>query len=55
MFKNILLFSIGSLLLITGITLVLREWNAVVVVFKGVIGMGLALAGMVVLMLVKVK
>ncbi len=44
---------IGVCLLVTGISLILIHWASLVVVFKGVIGMILALAGLLVLMLIK--
>jgi hypothetical protein len=51
--KKLLLFLLGFILVIAGIALVLREWPAVVVVFKGVIGAILAIVGLVVLCIVK--
>jgi len=53
MTKKISLFCIGGLLLIAGISLVLKEWNSVVVVFKGVGGVALALLALIILMSVK--
>ena len=47
--KKILLFFIGIFFLIAGITLVLRNWDEVIVLFKAVIGMILAVGGLVVL------
>ena len=44
---------LGGALLILGITLVLAWWPAVVNIFKGVLGMVLAVAGLVVLYLLK--
>ena len=51
--KDFFLFLAGSLLLITGITLVLIWWEDVTALFRGGIGMVIALAGMIVLYLVK--
>ena len=47
--KKIYLFLSGSLLLIVGITAVLKNWESVLVIFKGLIGMVLAVTGLVVL------
>lgn len=43
------LYLLGSLVLVLGITLVLAWWRDVAVLFRGVAGMGLALAGLLVL------
>lgn len=51
--KRIISLVVGSALLIIGITLVLTQWDYVVTFFKGVIGMVLAIAGLLVLMLIK--
>ena len=51
--KKFLLLALGGVVLVFGITLILKEWDQVVVVFRGVIGMALALAGLLILMLVK--
>ena len=48
-----LLFICGSVVLVVGITLVLVWWHDVVVLFKGVIGMALALGGLLLLYMVK--
>ena len=53
MLKNFLLISCGIIALIAGITLVLKEWGAVVTVFNGVIGGALAVVGLVMLAMVK--
>ena len=47
--KKSALFVLGSFILILGIALVLRFWADVVVLFRAVIGMVLALAGLLVL------
>jgi len=52
-FRNILFVLIGSVMLITGITLVLIWWPQVVSLFKGFIGMALAVAGLGVLYFIK--
>ena len=50
---KIFLLIAGSLVLVCGIVLILQEWEQVVKVFQGVIGMIMALAGLLILMLVK--
>lgn len=47
--KKFLLFLAGSILLVTGMTLTLKNWDAVVIVFRAVLGMALAVGGLVVL------
>ena len=49
--KNTLLTLGGTAFLLTGITLVLREWGSLVIVFKGVIGGLLAVVGLFMLFL----
>ena len=49
------LFIFGSLLAILGLSLVLREWAAVTILFKGVMGMALAVAGLVMLFMATIK
>jgi hypothetical protein len=51
--KKLFLFLLGFALVITGIALVLKEWLAVVTVFKGFIGALVAIAGLVVLCILK--
>lgn len=53
--KNILLTVGGIACVLVGITLVLREWASLVIVFKGVIGGTLAVAGLFMLFLVSGK
>lgn len=53
--RNTLLTLAGIVLLLVGITLVLREWASLIVVFKGLIGMVLAVAGIFILFLVSGK
>lgn len=50
---NLIKFIIGSAVLVLGITLILVWRQDVVVLFRGTIGMVLALAGLVILYLVK--
>jgi len=51
--KNIILFFIGAMVLLAGITLVLLWWEDVVLIFRGVVGIVLALVGLFMLYLVK--
>lgn len=55
MTRNIFLAFLGITLLLAGITLVLREWASLVVVFKGFIGVVLAGIGIFMLFLVSGK
>ncbi|GEM_PF-1764443 len=55
MIKNFILPIVGVMLLLTGITLVLREWVSLVIVFKGVIGGLLAVVGIFILFLASGK
>ncbi|MBF0483865.1 MAG: hypothetical protein HQL25_04070 [Candidatus Omnitrophica bacterium] len=45
-YKRFLLFVIGSVVLLGGITLILHWWDALVILCKGSIGFVLALSGM---------
>jgi len=47
--RKIVFFIAGFILTTVGITLVLQQWQAVVLVFKAVIGASLAVAGLVIL------
>ena len=49
--KTILQIIIGITLLITGISLILAWWPAVVIIFKGVSGATLAIVGLILLYL----
>ena len=49
MLRKIIIFLVGFILTILGITLVLQQWEAVVLVFKAFIGAILAVAGLVIL------
>lgn len=53
MFKQILIVITGVSALISGIVLILLWWPQVINLFKGVIGMILALAGLVILYIVR--
>ena len=45
-YKKFILFLVGFLILILGITLILAWWKDVVVLFKGAVGIIFALAGL---------
>ena len=47
--RKAVVFLVGFMLTILGITLALQQWDAVVLVFKAFIGPALAVAGLVVL------
>lgn len=53
--KNILLVFFGIVFLLVGVTLVLREWDSLIIVFKGLIGGTLAVAGAFMLFLASGK
>jgi hypothetical protein len=53
--KNTLLVLAGIICVLSGITLVLREWASLVIVFKGFIGVILAVAGLFLLFLASGK
>lgn len=53
--KNTLLTIVGIVFLLVGVTLVLREWDSLIIVFKGGIGGTLAVAGLFMLFLVSGK
>ena len=48
-YQNFLRGLLGCFILILGITLILKWWGDVVTIFKGLLGIGLALAGLLVL------
>lgn len=48
-FPKLILYLVGSVMLVLGIALVLRWWADVVVLFRAGIGMVLALAGLLIL------
>jgi len=47
--KKIILFLAGFVILILGISLVLFWWKDVVIFFRGILGMVIALSGLVIL------
>jgi len=49
MWSKVLIFIVGFVLTTLGITLVLQQWQAVVLVFKAFIGAILAVTGLVIL------
>ncbi|MBF0504221.1 MAG: hypothetical protein HQL14_03865 [Candidatus Omnitrophica bacterium] len=49
MLRKVMLFIAGFAVTIFGVTLVLQQWDAVVLVFKGFIGSLLAVIGLVIL------
>jgi hypothetical protein len=51
--KKVLFFTLGFALVVIGITLTLRDWLFLVMIFRGVLGPVLAIAGLVVLTLCK--
>ena len=55
MVRKVIIFILGFLLTTLGITIVLQQWEAVVLVFKAFIGPILAVAGLVVLFLSTLK
>ena len=48
-FKNLLFFILGGFILIVGITMILVYWPDVVILFKGAVGIVLALTGLIIL------
>lgn len=48
-FPKLILYLAGSVILVLGTALVLRFWTDVVSLFRSVIGMALALAGLLIL------
>ena len=51
--KKVILLTVGTVLLVLGITLVLVWWSDVVLLFRSLSGMVLALVGLLVLYMVK--
>jgi hypothetical protein len=47
--RKVIVFLVGFILTILGITMVFQQWEAVVLVFKAFIGPILAVAGLVIL------
>ena len=52
---KILLFALGFVLVVLGITLVLRNWEAAVTVFRGVMPAAVAVAGLVVMFAASIR
>ena len=50
-FKKALLFAVGGVFVVAGVTLTLKDWVYIQLVFRGVIGPLLAVIGMVVLVM----
>ena len=55
MLRKILLFLIGFSLLVSGIISILINWDEIVIVFKSMYGMVLAVGGLIVLSLISEK
>ena len=53
--KEIVGFPLGSILLILGVCLILVWWRDLVVIFRGVIGIMIALAGLFILYIIGQK
>lgn len=53
--KNTLLVVFGIVFLLWGVTLVLREWASLIIVFKGMVGGVMAVAGLFMLFLASGK
>jgi ABC-type protease/lipase transport system fused ATPase/permease subunit len=49
MARKVIIFITGFAMTVLGVALILRQWAAVVFLFRGVMGMILAVAGLVVL------
>lgn len=48
-YKKFLIMLVGTFLLISGVTIILYWWLEVVILFRGLIGIILAIAGLVIL------
>jgi hypothetical protein len=53
--KKLILYLLGSFILVAGISLILLWWRDVVILFRGIFGMVLALAGLLALYSLKAK
>ena len=53
--KNVVLGFLGIVFVLLGVTLVLREWNNLIIVFKGIVGPTLAVVGLFMLFLASGK
>ena len=51
--KKILLFIVGCAMLVLGVALILHHWEYTVVIFKGVVGIFLALFGLFLMLIAK--
>ncbi len=54
-YKKFVLFLIGTFILILGVTLILKWWPAVVLLFQGGTGIILAISGLMILYYLKLK
>lgn len=54
-YKKFIMMLGGTFLLILGVTLVLSWWDEVVIFFRAIIGMALAIAGLLMLYFLSVK
>gem|GEM_PF-3487939 len=52
---KVILFAVGFALVVLGIALVLRNWDAAVIVFKGVMPVAIAVAGLVVMFAASIR
>ncbi len=48
-YKKFIGMAVGCFILVLGVSMILSYWEAVVIVFKGLTGMGLAVGGLLVL------
>ena len=53
--KKIIVFIIGFALLTVGMSLILRNWNAVAIVFNGIVPSALAVGGLVMMFAASIK
>ena len=53
--NKIFIFILGFILVICGMTLVLRHWNAATVVFYGIVPAAVAVAGLVMMFVATIK
>ena len=53
--NKIILFTGGSAMVILGMTLLLRNWDAALIVFQGVVPAALAVAGLVMMFAASLK
>lgn len=51
--KGLIYFTLGAFILISGIALILLWWPQVINLFKGIVGMILALVGLIILYVAK--